>query len=203
MCSPQSTSPPLVRTVGLGEVQKEWGRETNMRGLLSSLCLFSDSLSATNIRTLHHRGRGDGLKLLSNVLLPQAPMISVCSSPSVLRHEIWHRDCLSTTTLRLVRREPASTSLPRQTRSYVVTSLASTMSPEMSRYCNWCSSALPTVVSSSSAGSTELIRGSTPPVPSPGTDRDTSYGQEWSSCQGRCSPSCQSTHHHPFSHCMV
>jgi hypothetical protein len=59
MQSVEAVSPLLVQTVGAAEVQGEWGRETNMRGLISSLCLFSDNLSASAVKILHRRGPND------------------------------------------------------------------------------------------------------------------------------------------------
>ena len=55
VCS-QDRSHSLLQSVPLSEVEGEWGRGTDMRGLLSSFCLFTDHLSPSAIRTLYTRG---------------------------------------------------------------------------------------------------------------------------------------------------
>ena len=52
----QFSSSPPVGVVGVGEVEREWGKRTNLQGLLSSLCLFSDHLSPSSVKTLHLKG---------------------------------------------------------------------------------------------------------------------------------------------------
>ena len=46
----------VVGVVPVVEVGSEWGRETGLRGLISSLCLFSDNLSHSAMNTLYTRG---------------------------------------------------------------------------------------------------------------------------------------------------
>ena len=42
------------------DVQKDWGDVANLRGLVSSLTIFGDSLSASNVKTLYKKGVGTG-----------------------------------------------------------------------------------------------------------------------------------------------
>ncbi len=51
-----SGSEGQVVSMPSGSVVTEWGRVTNLRGLMSSLCIFSDVLSAHTIKTLHIKG---------------------------------------------------------------------------------------------------------------------------------------------------
>ena len=51
------TPTPIQRTIATGDVAKEWGQVTNMQGLISSLCVFGDAVSANYIKILHKRGK--------------------------------------------------------------------------------------------------------------------------------------------------
>lgn len=48
-----------VHSTPIGAVTKEWGHVTNLRGLLSSVCIFSDALSSSMVRLLHKKGPND------------------------------------------------------------------------------------------------------------------------------------------------
>ena len=48
--------PPVQKTTPISEVGREWGHVSNLHGLISSLCLFADAVSANAIKILHRRG---------------------------------------------------------------------------------------------------------------------------------------------------
>ena len=50
------TPAPTLQSMPIGSVVKEWGRVTNLHGLISSLCIFGDAVSANSIKTLYRRG---------------------------------------------------------------------------------------------------------------------------------------------------
>ena len=43
-------------TTSVGSVVNEWGSPSNLLGLISSLCMFTDPLSASSVKTLHKKG---------------------------------------------------------------------------------------------------------------------------------------------------
>ncbi len=52
-----AVAPPSVhKTTSTAEVGREWGHVSNLHGLISSVCLFADAVSANAIKILHKRG---------------------------------------------------------------------------------------------------------------------------------------------------
>ncbi len=43
-------------TTPIGEALWQWGSVTNLRGLVSSFCIFNDTLSSSNFMTLYRKG---------------------------------------------------------------------------------------------------------------------------------------------------
>ncbi len=46
-----------VVSIPSGTIDQEWGHVTNLRGLMSSLFIFSDMLSASTVKILHKKGQ--------------------------------------------------------------------------------------------------------------------------------------------------
>ena len=45
-----------VSTIPANELEEKWGQATHLGGLLSSICIFSEPISSTNVNTLFHYG---------------------------------------------------------------------------------------------------------------------------------------------------